>query len=155
MVERKHLRTDLKANSFSQAGVIITTRLIMAIIAYAVSNPSLTPEPQYVAMSCDIIKYMFGGETEAAAWSTNPCFGNNKSISDGGHSNLHVAVRADMNGEVPEIAAALGLGFGAGAWLAFFLHAVGVEIYVCIFFSSISSLSFLISISQKHHSTCD
>jgi hypothetical protein len=43
------------------------------------------------------------------------------------------AVPASMRGDGTTAASALGLSFGAGMWLALFLHAAGVEIYVSSF----------------------
>lgn len=39
-------------------------------------------------------------------------------------------VLADFRGETEQIGSALGLNFGMSGYLALFLHAVGVEIYV-------------------------
>lgn len=43
------------------------------------------------------------------------------------------AISANFNGESPEnIGAALNITFGAAVWLAFTIHALGVEVYVSL-----------------------
>ena len=99
-------------------GSIITTRLIMvsaAIITTAIGS-------YYALYTCDELNFIHNSnssyvESNYPACSTRP-------------SNS-AAIHADFGSTQPEnIGAALRLPFGMSLWLAFFLHAVGVEIYL-------------------------
>ena len=51
---------------------------------------------------------------------------------DGSKLDQRVVVSPDFESENPiEIAAALGLSFGTAGWLALWIHAIIVEVYVC------------------------
>lgn len=53
------------------------------------------------------------------------------SYTDGSNLNQVSAVLADMDGSsAANVGAALNMSFGMALWLAFVVHAVGVEIYV-------------------------
>jgi hypothetical protein len=51
------------------------------------------------------------------------------SYVDGSNLDAVSAVSADMNGKAANIGAALNMSFGTALWLAFALHALGVEVY--------------------------
>jgi hypothetical protein len=51
---------------------------------------------------------------------------------DGSNFDQRVVVSPDFESENPlEIAAALGISFGTAGWLALWIHAIVVEVYVC------------------------
>ena len=53
------------------------------------------------------------------------------SYAEGSNLNQVSAVLADMDGaSAANVGAALNLNFGMALWLAFAIHAVGIEIYV-------------------------
>ena len=100
------------------AGSIITLRLIMIISAKLIGSIG----GYYRAMPCDQVASMFGDQQKFAA-SYPQC------SSATGLSKGWVAVPAHFSGKA-QVAAALDLTFGTAGWLAFVLHAVGVEIYL-------------------------
>lgn len=54
-----------------------------------------------------------------------------ESFYNGTNVDQYVLTKADQNGSNPvEIGTALGISFGTAMWLAFAIHAFGVEIYV-------------------------
>jgi len=53
------------------------------------------------------------------------------SYMNGTSPNQNVVVHANQNGTPEQVAASLDMSFGMTLWLAFVLHAVGIEIYVC------------------------
>jgi hypothetical protein len=83
---------------------------------------------QYAPISCDQLasRSIFGSQEHTIAE-----FPQCEAYFNG--SSLHgvVAVEAAFSGNsVPGILAALNIPFGAAIWLALFIHAVGIEIYV-------------------------
>lgn len=50
--------------------------------------------------------------------------------SDGTNPQQQALVRVDMNGQPPNVGAALGSSFGMAIWLALAMHAIGVEAYL-------------------------
>ena len=96
------------------AGCIITTRLIMILSTMIISIGA----KYYMAMPCKQIAYM------------------------GGDVSNYVACRADPNGftadnvnfnspqGVEQVTSGMQMTFGASAWLAFWIHAIGIEVYL-------------------------
>ena len=100
------------------AGSIITLRLIMIISALIISSQG----DYYRAMPCSEIAFL--QESREAFEANFPqCSAINGTTDD------WIAVKASFGGKA-EVATALGLNFGMAGWLALFMHAVGVEIYL-------------------------
>lgn len=79
----------------------------------------------YDARPCEQIEYIFGSQEEAisAYPDCTPFF-------NGSDPSKQVAVEANFNGNPVQLTVALGSNFGSAMWLAFAIHAIGVEIYV-------------------------
>lgn len=79
----------------------------------------------YDARPCKQIEYIFGSQEESleAYPDCTPFF-------NGSDPSKQVAVEAKFNGNPVQVAVALGSNFGCAMWLAFAIHAIGVEIYV-------------------------
>ncbi|KAF2102535.1 hypothetical protein NA57DRAFT_63447 [Rhizodiscina lignyota] len=101
---------------------IITTRIIMIIAALVISSVG----DYYTARACAQITYIYHGNQEKVTRLYPDCaaFFNGSSLSQ------NVVVNENMNCQREQVGAALGEGFGAAVWLAFALHAIGVEIYL-------------------------
>lgn len=78
-----------------------------------------------VPMPCDKVSFLMG-----TAEKTLKSYPECESYFSGHDTNKVVLVPATMQGNGSNATAALSLTFGAAFWLAFALHAVGVEIYV-------------------------
>lgn len=78
----------------------------------------------YMPEPCDKIESMLGRDRTLSKYPT--C----KTFFDGEVPSQHTLVVANMAGEVDNISAALDAAAGAALWVAFVLHAAGVEIYV-------------------------
>ena len=103
-------------------GSIITTRLIMIIAAQVTS----AMKSYSVLMTCGELGTMHGYKYLAA---TYPDCVFNSTIS----TQKMKVINADFSSGVKEeIGGALRLNFGMALWLAFLLHAVGVEIYLAL-----------------------
>lgn len=103
-------------------GVIITTRLIMVIAAVITSNIGTYD----VIMTCGELGSMHGYRYLATTYPD--CVSNSTILADG----LRI-VHVNFSGGVKEeIGASLRLNFGMAMWVAFFLHAVGVETYLAL-----------------------
>ena len=100
------------------AGSIVTLRLIMIISALIISSTG----GYYRAMPCSEIAFIQDSREEFQA-NFPQCFAVNGTTDD------WVAVKASFDGNA-QVATALGLNFGMAGWLALFMHAVGVEIYL-------------------------
>lgn len=94
------------------AGSIITLRFIMVISATIISSIG----DYYISMPCQQIEYMGGDASTYAACREHP--------------NGQTAVLANFTAKVEQVAASMQTSFGMAGWLAFLLHAVGVEIYL-------------------------
>lgn len=101
------------------AASIITLRIILIISTLILTRIG----GYYRAMPCQEIAFLVHPQSKLQN-AYPQCFLPNGTI-DG-----WVAVRAHFNGNVPQISTSLGLTFGAAGWLALFLHAIGVEIYL-------------------------
>ncbi|KAL8870836.1 MAG: hypothetical protein Q9174_003210 [Haloplaca sp. 1 TL-2023] len=101
-------------------GTIVTMRLIMIISALIISKL-----PDYnTIMTCGELGSMYDSVQEM--YSFYPQCGLEESTAD-----TLVIVKATFgNGQVEQIGASLRMSFGMALWMALFLHAVGVEIYL-------------------------
>lgn len=96
------------------AGIIITMRLNMIIAASIISISG----KYYQAMPCGQIEYMGGDESVYPACQAD--------------ANGQAAVLANFNSptSIEQVAASFQTSFGMSGWVALFIHAVGVEIYL-------------------------
>ncbi|KAL8657714.1 MAG: hypothetical protein Q9226_001637 [Calogaya cf. arnoldii] len=102
------------------AGSIITLRLIMIISALIIPKVG----GFFQAIPCDKISYMFEDDQASFREQYPACFTLN------GTTNGWVAVEAKFSGSAANVSASLGLCFGTAGWLAFVIHAIGVEVYL-------------------------
>ncbi|KAF9695696.1 hypothetical protein EKO04_006616 [Ascochyta lentis] len=103
------------------AGSIITSRFVMIIAATIVSNKGYYIVWPCAKIAATIVEGMdLVSEYPACA-----------SYADGSDLAQVSAVLADMNGKSGVNAgAALNINFGMALWLAFMIHAVGIEVYL-------------------------
>ena len=96
------------------AGSIITLRLIMIISATIISKMN----GFYIAMPCQQMASMGGNATFYPNCAAD--------------ANGYTAVKADLSTahSVEYVSASLQINFGMAGWIAFWLHAVGIEIYL-------------------------
>lgn len=66
--------------------------------------------------------------------------------------NAYAAVKADMNAEYADgIASALEMSFDTAIWVAFVIHAIGIEIYVWPYTALITNDQFInVSLVTPH-----
>lgn len=90
------------------------------------------PDALYAARPCDQI-FDTLGRSRADTLSRYP---DCKPFLDGTNLRQYAAVVADMSdsGDGINAGVALGVSFGAAAWLALAVHAIGIEIYVSSLF---------------------
>ncbi|KAH7395433.1 hypothetical protein BKA64DRAFT_577322 [Cadophora sp. MPI-SDFR-AT-0126] len=106
-------------------GVIITTRIIMIIAALIIS----TQKNYSATRSCGEIAYILNGSSDLSNQPSS--FTQKYPQCVNASEKMSVAVKASMtDGDADNVGAALGMGFGMAIWLALFLHAAGVEIYL-------------------------
>lgn len=79
----------------------------------------------YDARPCEQIEYIFDSQEESLS-SYPDC----APFFNGSDPSKQVAVEANFNGDPVQLTVALGSNFGSAMWLAFAIHAIGVEIYV-------------------------
>ncbi|KAE8318237.1 hypothetical protein BDV41DRAFT_572233 [Aspergillus transmontanensis] len=106
--------------TFFYMGCIITTRIIMIISTVIIS---ISPK-YYMAQPCDKLDFIIGREQTLESYPDCASFYN------GSKPDQNALVLGDFNGNADKIGAALNLNFGMAFWLALFLHAIGVEIYL-------------------------
>ncbi|KAH8892715.1 hypothetical protein GQ53DRAFT_860771 [Thozetella sp. PMI_491] len=107
--------------AWAYASSIITLRIIMSISAMVISNIG----DYYMAKHCDEIDSILGGQNATLAK-----YPSCEDFYSGANPNALAAVKATFPGKGDEVAAALGLNFGAAAWLALTIHAVLAELYL-------------------------
>ena len=83
----------------------------------------------YMVWSCAKIASTLSGNTTLLLEDFPSC----EAYADGSNLDEVSVVPADFNGKAANIGAALDMSFGTGLWLAFAIHALGVEIYVSEF----------------------
>ncbi|KAK6214455.1 hypothetical protein LQW54_004362 [Pestalotiopsis sp. IQ-011] len=103
------------------AGTIVTMRIIMILAATVISSVG----GYYHAQPCDKLEYMFKS-ANATVGLYLECAGYFSGQSPG----QQAAVAANLGGNVAEVASVFSATFGPAFWLAFALHAVGIEIYL-------------------------
>lgn len=125
MKEDRRGRLEYADQSYTspQAGQIITVRIIMIIAAQIVSQIG----GYYEARPCEQIEYILGSPS-----ATLSAYPDCAPYLDGSDPAKQVAVEANYSGSAVQLTVALGSNFGAAGWLAFALHAIGVEIYVSV-----------------------
>ena len=101
------------------AGSIITLRIIMIISALIISSNG----GYYRAMPCSEIAFLQDSR-EAFEAKFPQCSAVNGTTDD------WIAVEASFGHGKAGVSTALGLNFGMSGWLALFIHAIGVEIYL-------------------------
>ena len=103
-------------------GSIVTMRLIMIIAAQIVSKQN-----NHMVQSCAKIDYIYDN-SQADVLSLYPaCSG----FYDGTNPSAVVAAKSNFgSSDVVQLVAAMNMTFGGALWLALWLHAIGVEIYV-------------------------
>lgn len=101
--------------------MVITLRIILIIGAITITELG----GYYQARSCAQLHSIYGDQsaTLAAYADCAPYF-------SGQDVNKWVAVEGNFHGDAAGSAVALGANFGSALWLAFAIHAIGVEIYV-------------------------
>lgn len=108
-------------NMAPQSGSIITCRLIMGISAMLTSMQNMGP--YYKALPCEELA-TFYSSTKSLVDVYPEC----ESLA------AWAAVKADLaQGSEENTAASLNLAFGMALWLGLALHAIGIEVYVCMF----------------------
>ncbi|OQV04341.1 hypothetical protein CLAIMM_09237 [Cladophialophora immunda] len=101
-------------------GAIITTRIIMLIAALTVSQIG----SYNVIMTCGELSSIHGHSNLAGVHPD--CVADSDVLG-----NKLKMIHADFfSGIEEETGASLRIGFGMALWLAFFLHAVGIEVYL-------------------------
>ncbi|KAK7962593.1 uncharacterized protein PG986_003418 [Apiospora aurea] len=104
------------------AGAIITMRIILVIAANIIAPLG----GYYTAMPCAKVAFSVGSDEQTLQDypACAPYF-------NGTNPDQWTMVTANFNGtDVAQIAAALDMTAGMALWLAFLLHAVGVEVYL-------------------------
>ena len=112
-------------------GSIITERIIMILAVLVISSwPS---EMQYKSMPCKVVEYIIRSTrpddvaSEYLDRNYPACNSSNSNFTVDGH----VVVKGDFGaGSAENISAAMQSVFDMSLWLAFAIHAIGVEIYL-------------------------
>ncbi|KAI4149438.1 MAG: hypothetical protein LQ340_004624 [Diploschistes diacapsis] len=108
-------------------GTIITLRLIMIIGAQILA--AWPAHEQYTAVPCAEIQWMYGGSAAYTVSQYPMCA--NSSTATSINPSAYALVLGNMNtGDPTMVAVGMGQLFGPSGWLALFLHAVGVEMYL-------------------------
>ena len=81
----------------------------------------------YIAKPCAQIEYVTANSIEFAEEFPS-CAG----YISGANPEQWTTIKADFDGGSPGVMAALDMSFGMGLWLAFAIHAIGIEIYVSL-----------------------
>jgi hypothetical protein len=106
-----------------QMASIITTRPIMFICAMVITKM----KDYYVGRSCPQIQFSYKGSEDQTVQYYLEC----QAYFNGWNPSQYTLVLANYNGRPEQIGASLGTSFGMALWLAFSLHAIGIEIYLC------------------------
>ncbi|SPN99695.1 uncharacterized protein DNG_02546 [Cephalotrichum gorgonifer] len=102
------------------AASIITLRFIQITMATIISSIG----GYWAVRQCAQVNYTLGEERTRAEYGCEDFFSGKDPLQ-------HVLVEANMSGGSAMTAgAALGLSFGPAIWLAFSLHAIGIEVYL-------------------------
>ena len=113
-------RGDGLANGFAQAGSIISARILMVVIATLTSN-----RDYHIVWSCAKIASTLLDQS-LLVQGYPLC----ASYADGSNLDQVSPVSLDFSGSDANIGAALDVSFGVALWLAFNIHALGIEVYV-------------------------
>ncbi|KAK5655850.1 hypothetical protein OQA88_5389 [Cercophora sp. LCS_1] len=104
------------------ASSIITMRLLTFTIAGIISS---LPGSFYSARQCGQIDYLMGRNATLAELPGCQAFYL-------GETEKYVLVRADLNGSMATAIAAFGISFAPAGFLAFIIHAFGIEAYLSL-----------------------
>ncbi|KAK3311563.1 uncharacterized protein B0T15DRAFT_427897 [Chaetomium strumarium] len=104
------------------ASSIITLRIILILMAMVISS-GWTGE-YFAVRQCAQVNYTLGESATRAGYPDCEAF------YSGEDPYKQAMVKATMNGDTMTAGAAMGLSFGPSIWLAFVLHAVGIEVYL-------------------------
>jgi hypothetical protein len=102
-------------------GAIVTQRLILLISAIIITQIG----DYYSVWPCAKLDWTLHGQNKTM--SRYPVCA---SFYDGTNPDQVAVVSANFNGKREQSGSALDASFGMATWMAIFLHAVGVEIYV-------------------------
>lgn len=103
-------------------GAIITNRFIFSAAAAII-----TAIGGYNAVwPCEKLDYTLGHNETLSKYPACSTF------YDGSNPQQQAIVVADFNGGDENVSAAIGVNFGMAIWIAILIHAIGVEVYVCI-----------------------
>lgn len=97
-------------------------RFIFVIMAVIISQKGQYYQPR----ECAQVRFIIQNETLFAE-EYPQCLPNATIPAPGGITLVHANLTSNQN---EEVAAALGTSFGSAAWLALFIHAFLVELYV-------------------------
>lgn len=106
----------------TQASCIITLRLIQLSSAQIITSL----KNYYSTRPCAQIDFIFKHSQKTVLALYPGC----ASFYNGTNVEQYVLTKANHNGNPVEIGTSLGISFGMAMWLAFAIHALGVEIYV-------------------------
>ncbi|KAK8005444.1 hypothetical protein PG990_011481 [Apiospora arundinis] len=138
MPHRGKGRSPASAGTLSDwfyGGSILTMRLVMVLAAVVISKKS----GYYAAMSCGKIHFIIK-EQNTTAQRYPEC----TTYFGGTNPDQHAVIPAHISGQDEvQAAAVLALVAGGAFWLALFLHAFGIEIYVGAAGSFISGLRLI------------
>ncbi|KAH7370207.1 hypothetical protein BKA65DRAFT_487870 [Rhexocercosporidium sp. MPI-PUGE-AT-0058] len=108
-------------------GAIITTRIIMIITALIIS----TQKNYYATRPCGELAYIRSGSSDLDNQPAS--FTQRYPQCVNGSEMTPVPIIASMtDGDSENVGVALGMSFGMAIWLATFLHAFGVELYLTL-----------------------
>ncbi|TKA61245.1 hypothetical protein B0A49_11963 [Cryomyces minteri] len=116
MIARRAFGGELATQSGVGLLAIITT-LGVSMAAHIISSTG----SYYLAVPCDEIDFISGPDTANSTYQS--CLAGDSIAAV--HANFN-----NKTGNVEEIGASLDMSFGMALWLALFLHAFGVEIYL-------------------------
>ncbi|OIW32357.1 hypothetical protein CONLIGDRAFT_668081 [Coniochaeta ligniaria NRRL 30616] len=118
----KHREWMLRA--WFYAGFIVTMRPTLIAVAVAISSPN---SPYYQAMPCKVIDYILHGSHERMTQLAPGC----AAYMTGDNPEQWTAIQANWteDNRVGE-AAAIQIAFIVCGWVCFFIHTVGVEVYI-------------------------
>ncbi|KAI1433354.1 hypothetical protein GGR50DRAFT_508803 [Xylaria sp. CBS 124048] len=111
--------------AWAYGGVIVSTRIALFVAAVTVTYVGGV----YVALPCAKISHSIGEEAMMTLYpQCAPFFA-------GGHSDHHIAIEADLRGNVVQSIAALNATFGTAVWVPLLVHMIGAELY--LYFTSL------------------
>lgn len=99
----------------------------MRCISFIAATIASKTDTYYTITPCAVLDYTFGHNQTTVMGLYPDC----ATFYNGQNSNEVVMVRGDFGSPRPDLkAAGLNSSFGAGAWLALFIHCLAAEIYL-------------------------